>query len=62
MKNLEFVKEVNNGDTFYYTKIDGMFILDTASLDKKVAYKKYLEIVEKEKQNKAIEILESIKI
>ncbi|HRH58810.1 MAG TPA: hypothetical protein PLS10_14255 [Chitinophagales bacterium] len=65
MKTIEFVKEVNDSDIFYYTQIDGMLKVSSMSFDKQRAYKNYLKILENENGGKPvnkIEILESIKI
>ncbi len=65
LKTIEFVKEVNGLEITYYTTVDGMYLSETISFNREDAYKKYLEILEKEKTGepiKGIEILESIKI
>ena len=65
MKTIEFVKEVNDSDIFYYTQIDGILKISSMSFDKQRAYKNYLKILENENGGKPvnkIEILESIKI
>jgi len=65
MKTIEFVKEVNDSDIFYYTQIDGMLKVSSMSFNKQIAYENYLKILQNENGGKPvnkIEILESIKI
>ena len=44
MKTIEFVKEVNDSDIFYYTQIDGMLKVSSMSFNKQIAYENYLKI------------------
>ena len=65
MKTIEFVKEVNDSDIFYYTQIDGMLKVSSMSFNKLIAYENSLKILQNENGGKPvnkIEILESIKI
>lgn len=62
-KKIEFIKETKiNGDTFYFTRIDGILAEGSMSMDYDNAVKRYRVIVEKKGAMPVKEVLETTEI
>lgn len=58
---IEFIKETDLKETWYYTKSNGMPVSGSFSKDKDEAYNMFIKIVEMKGVTKSVEILETIK-
>lgn len=60
---IEFIKETKiDGNTFYFTNVDGKFADKSISYDKEKAYHMYQNIVKNKGKYVAAEVLESVEI
>jgi hypothetical protein len=55
MAKVEFIKETSiNGQSVYYTELDGMYINNTSSLNYEEARQKYLAVTQGKTQEKQV--------
>lgn len=55
MAKVEFIKETSiNGQSVYYTELDGMYINNTSSLNYEEARQKYLAVTKGKTQEKQV--------
>jgi hypothetical protein len=60
---IEFIQESKvNGDIVYFTNIDGRYVTDSLSLDKKQAYAAYQRVIANKGKYALTQVLESIEI
>lgn len=60
---IEFVKEQRlNGETIYYSCIDGIYVSDSLSLNEDIGYERYKRLVDANGEKKVIEVIESTEL